>query len=48
MEHCTDHAGSRLVIPASGLPLTLAGGDVSKLLMAQTFVLTTRRVRRLY
>jgi glycosidase len=28
--------------------LTLAGGDVSKLLMAQTFVLTTRRVPQLY
>ena len=28
--------------------LTLAGGDVSKLLMAQTFVLTTRRVPHLY
>jgi glycosidase len=28
--------------------LTLAGGDISKLLMAQTFVLTTRRVPHLY
>jgi neopullulanase len=28
--------------------LTLAGGDVSKLLMAETFVLTTRRIPHLY
>jgi len=28
--------------------LTVAGGDVSKLLMAQTFVLTTRRIPHLY
>jgi glycosidase len=28
--------------------LTVAGGDVSKLLMAETFVLTTRRVPHLY
>jgi len=28
--------------------LTIAGGDISKLLMAETFVLTTRRVAHLY